>query len=52
MRLVRVADPSKPINVNSIAELNFGIPGPGRITIEVAVDEVGLPLMYLQAHRL
>lgn len=43
------ADPSKPIYVNSIAELNIGVPGPGRITIEAAVNEVGLPLIYLQA---
>jgi hypothetical protein len=43
------ADPSKPIYVNSIAELNIGVPGPGRITIEAAVNEMGLPLIHLQA---
>lgn len=44
-------DPSKPSYVNSIAELGFQLPGPGRITIEAAINDTGLPLLYLWAQQ-
>jgi hypothetical protein len=46
---VKVMDPTKPVYVNSIAETNLVIPGPGKITIEAAVNEKRLPLLYLWA---
>jgi hypothetical protein len=33
--------------VNSIANLNLGIPGPGVITIAATVNDEALPLLYL-----
>ena len=33
--------------VNSIANINLGIPGPGVITIEASVNDEALPLLYL-----
>ncbi len=45
----RVPDPARPVYVNSIVELNMGIPGPGTITIEATVDDKRLPLLYLWA---
>jgi hypothetical protein len=35
--------------VNSIANINLGIPGPGLITIAATVNEEALPLLYLTA---
>jgi hypothetical protein len=35
--------------VNSIANMNLGIPGPGVITIAASVNEEALPLLYLTA---
>lgn len=35
--------------VNSIANINLGIPGPGVITIAASVNEEALPLLYVTA---
>jgi len=35
--------------VNSIANMNLGIPGPGVITIAATVNDEALPLLYLTA---
>ncbi len=46
---VKAGDPAKPVYVNSIIELGFPLMGPGRITIEASVNDMGLPLLYLWA---
>lgn len=46
---VKVPEISRPIYVNSITELGFPLPGPGRVTIEAMVNEARLPLLYLWA---
>ena len=35
--------------VNSIANLNLGLPGPGVITIAASVNDEALPLLYITA---
>jgi hypothetical protein len=37
--------------VNSIANLNLGIPGPGVVTIAATVNDEALPLLYLTATK-
>ncbi len=48
---VKVLRADRPIYVNSIIELGLPLPGPGRITIEAAVNGIGLPLLYLYAQQ-
>lgn len=49
---VKPGDPARPMYVNSIVELNFPVPGPGRLTIEAAVNQAGLPLLHVWAQQL